>query len=90
MPVLMIGDVPNMTEELYAGMIAQMMPLLRAHKGFISHVGGPNPTGGWRVIEVWETQEDGDDWFNQTVKPNLPPDADPKRTYSNLHTAFTA
>ena len=60
MAVLMIGEVPGLTEEVYAGMIGQLGPVLRASKGFVSHVGGPSPSGGWRVIEVWESREDGD------------------------------
>ena len=55
MAVLMIGEVPNLTEEIYGGMIGRMAPLMRTHKGFISHAGGPNPAGGWRIVEVWET-----------------------------------
>ena len=89
MPVLMIAEVPNLTEEIYAGTVAQLMPLMRASKGFISHAGGPSPTDGWRVVEVWESEEDGDKWFDENVKPNLPPDVVPDRTYHPLHTAFT-
>jgi heme-degrading monooxygenase HmoA len=89
MAVLMIGEVPNLTEEVYASMVGQMMPLMRASKGFISHTGGPHPAGGWRVVEVWESEEDGENWFEQNVKPNLPPDVAPDRTYFPLHTAFT-
>jgi hypothetical protein len=89
MPVLMIGEVPNLTEEVYAGMIGQLMPLMRAHQGFISHAAGPNPGGGWRVVEVWESEEDGKTWFEENVKPNLPPDVVPNRQYFPLHTAFT-
>ena len=89
MPVLMIGEVPNLTEEIYAGMVGQMMPLMRVHKGFISHAGGPSPTGGWRVVEVWESEEDGRIWFEENVKPNLPTDIIPNRTYHPLHTAFS-
>jgi hypothetical protein len=89
MPVLMIGEVPNLTEEIYAGMVGQLMPLMRAHKGFVSHAGGPNPDGGWRVVEVWESEEDGEKWFDENVKPNLPPDIVPNRRYFPLHTAFT-
>ncbi len=61
MAVLMIGEVPNLTEEIYGGMIGQMMPLMRASQGFISHAGGPSPAGGWRVVETWESEEDGTD-----------------------------
>ena len=89
MAVLMIGEVPNLTEEVYAGLVGQMMSLMRASKGFISHAGGPHPDGGWRVVEVWESEEDGKTWFEQNVKPNLPPGIVPDRKYYPLHTAFT-
>ena len=89
MPVLMIGDVPGMTEDAYAGMVGQLMPVMRAFKGFVSHAGGPSPDGGWRVVEIWETEEDGQRWFEENVKPNLPPGVEPERTYHRLHTAFT-
>ena len=90
MPVIMIGEVPNLTEEVYAGMVGQLMPALRAAKGFISHAGGPSPSGGWRVVEVWESEQDGRKWFEDNVKPNLPPGVVPDRKYFPLHTAFTA
>jgi heme-degrading monooxygenase HmoA len=89
MAVLMIAEVPNLTEEIYGGMVGQMTPLMRASKGFIAHAGGPNPSGGWRVVEIWESEEDGQNWFDDNVKPNLPPDIVPNRTYHPLHTAFT-
>ncbi len=89
MPVLMIGEVPNLTEEIYAGMVGQMEPLMRASKGFISHSGGPSPSGGWRVVEMWDSEEDAQTWFDANVKPNLPPDIVPNRQYFPLHTAFS-
>ena len=88
MAVLMIAEVPNLTEEIYGGMVGQMTAS-HAAKGFISHAGGPNPSGGWRVVEIWESEEDGQTWFDDNVKPNLPPDIVPNRTYHPLHTAFT-
>lgn len=90
MAVLMIGDVPNLTEEIYGGMIDQMKPLMIAAKGFIAHSGGPHPDGGWRVVEMWESEADGQAWFDDNVKPNLPPDVVPTRTYYELHSAFAA
>jgi len=89
MAVLMIGEVPNLTEEIYGAMLGQLMPLMRASKGFSSHAGGPNPAGGWRVVEVWESEEDGKKWFDENVKPNLQPGIVPDRRYYPLHTAFT-
>lgn len=86
----LIAEVQNLTEDIYAGMVGQLMPLMRAAKGFISHAGGPNPTGGWRVVEIWESEEDSLNWFEGNVEPNLPPGIVPKRTHLALHTAFTA
>jgi hypothetical protein len=85
MPVLMIGDVPNLTEEIYAGMVGQLMPLMQDAEGFISHAGGPSPTGGWRVVEICESEQDGQKWFDENVKPNLPPGIIPDRTDHPLH-----
>jgi hypothetical protein len=48
-------------------MIDGLRPVLDAighAKGFIIHTNGPVP-GGWRVIEVWESQAD----FEASVKP---------------------
>ena len=89
MAVLMIGEVPGLDEGTYAGMVGQLKPLMQASKGFIAHTGGPSPNGGWRVVEIWESEEDADRWFNENVKPNLPPGIEPNRTHSPLHTAFT-
>jgi len=89
MAVLMIGEVPNLTEEAYAGMVAQLKPVMVGTKGFISHAGGPSPSGGWRVVETWESEEDAQTWFEANVKPNLPPGVVPDRQYHPLHTAFS-
>ena len=89
MAVLMIAEVPTLTEEAYGGMVGQLMPILRAYDGFISHAAGPNPDGGWRVVEVWESEAQGQKWFDENVKPNLPPGVVSDRRYFPLHTAFT-
>jgi hypothetical protein len=89
MAVLMIGEVPNLTEEIYAAMVGQLKPVMQGSDGFIAHTGGPNPAGGWRVVEIWESEELAQKWFDDNVKPNLPPEIVPNRTYHPLHTAFT-
>jgi heme-degrading monooxygenase HmoA len=89
MTVLMIGEVPALTEEVYGGMISQLRPSMEAAKGFIAHSGGPSPSGGWRVVELWDSEEEGDAWFKADVEPNLPPGVVPTRTYHPVHTAFT-
>jgi hypothetical protein len=89
MPVLMIAEVPNLTAEVYGGMVGQMTPLMRAANGFVSHAGGPSPSGGFRIVEVWESEDDGKQWFDDNAQPNLPPDIVPDRRYYPLHTAIT-
>jgi hypothetical protein len=89
MPVLMIAEVPNLTEETYGGLIGQMTPLFRAADGFISHSGGPSPTGGWRIVETWDSEEESETFFDEKVKPNVPPEIVPDRRYYPLHTAIT-
>jgi heme-degrading monooxygenase HmoA len=88
MPVLMIGEVPNLTEEIYAAMLGQLKPTMLSSPGFIAHAGGPNPGGGWRVVEMWESEEEAQQWFDDNVKPNLPPEIVPTRTFHPLHSAF--
>ena len=90
MAVLMIGEIPNMTEEMYGGLVGQLRPGLQVADGFVAHVGGPHPSGGWRVIEVWDSEDQAQTWFEANVKPNLPPDVAPNRTYHAIHTRFTA
>ena len=88
MPVLLIAEA-ELPEEAYAEIADKMTPAIREAKGFICHAGGPDPAGGWRVIEIWESEEDGQNWFDHTIKPSLPPGVVPKHAYYPLRTAVT-
>jgi hypothetical protein len=89
MAVLMIGEVPNLTEEIYGSLLEQMKPTMLASQGFIAHSGGPSPSGdGWRVVEMWDSEADAEAWFHTNVEPNLPPDIVPDRRFFPLHSAF--
>jgi heme-degrading monooxygenase HmoA len=89
MPVLAVFEQPNLDEGTYASMLEQLMPVLRSAKGFMSHTGGPSPPGGTRIIEVWESEADSQNFFNQNLKPNLPLGLVPESAYYELHAAFT-
>jgi len=89
MAVVMIGEVPGLTAEVYNGMLGGLKPTMLAAKGFIAHSGGPSPEGGWRVIEMWDSEADGQAWFDAYVAPNLPPDIVPRRTYHEVDAAFS-
>src|ERR1700734_241354 len=89
MPVLMIAEQPNLDEGTYALIMEPLMPLLRSANGFLSHAGGPSPSGGIRIVEIWASKADSQNFLNENLKPNLPPGVVPDLTYYELHTAFT-
>jgi hypothetical protein len=84
----MIAEQPNLDEGTYVAMLEQLMPLLRSAKGFVSHAGGPSPDGGMRLTEIWECEADSQKFFNENLKPNLPPGVVPDLAYYELRAAF--
>jgi hypothetical protein len=66
-PVAMMVDNPEGSQELYEKVREHMG--LDAPAGGIFHVAGPSPTGGWRVIEVWESEEDARRFLQERLKP---------------------
>jgi hypothetical protein len=89
MPVLMIAEQPNLDEATFTAMMEQLTPVLRSAHGFMSHAGGPSPAGGIRIIEIWESEADSRKFFEDNLKPNLPPGAEPDITYTELYAGFT-
>ena len=69
MAVVMMVDNPEGTQEVY--------DKVRAHLGIdrpaggIFHVAGPSPTGGFRVIELWESEEDARGFLRERFAPAL-------------------
>ena len=70
MAVLMTAHIPGATKEMIDGM-RQLLEPIRHAKGFVVHTNGP-VRGGWRVIEVWDSQADFEKWFEASVKPAFP------------------
>ena len=56
MAVAMMVDNPEGSQEIY-DRVRERLGLERPAGG-IFHVAGPSPNGGWRVIEVFESEED--------------------------------
>jgi heme-degrading monooxygenase HmoA len=90
MPVLLIAEVPDLSEPAYISMLDQMKPALESAPGFLFHAGGPSPDGGSRIVEVWESEELSQRWFDEVVKPNLPAGLLLVRAFHPLHRAFGA
>lgn len=89
MAVLITAVVPGQTQEGYDAAMKTLQPLLNEADGFIAHGAGMSPEG-WRVFEVWESDQQATAFFAQHIRPNLPPGVTPKRTYLILHSLVVA
>jgi hypothetical protein len=67
MAVAMMVDNPNGSQEIYDRVREQLG--LERPAGGIFHVAGPSPNGGWRVIEVWESEEDAKRFAAERLRP---------------------
>jgi hypothetical protein len=84
MAVLVTAEVQGQTVEGYDGMLTALGVPIRQAKGFIAHFAA-NTEQGWRVMELWETQDDANQFFAKFVHPNLPPGVKPRRSFQQLH-----
>ena len=67
MAIALVVDNPNGSQEVYEKVRAQL-GLDRAAGGIV-HAAGPSPNGGWRVLEVWESQEDAMRFRDERLMP---------------------
>ena len=69
MAIAMMVDNPAGSQELYEKIRAHIG--LDKPAGGIFHIAGPSPNGGWRVIEVWDTEEEAISFFQDRFIPAL-------------------
>jgi hypothetical protein len=67
MAVVMMVDNPRGSQEVYDRIREQLG--LEKPAGGILHVAGPSPNGGWRVLEVWESEEDAKRFAKERLLP---------------------
>jgi len=67
--IAMLVDNPEGTQETYEKMRAQLG--LEGPAGGILHLAGPAPNGGWRVIELWESEEEASRFLKERFGPAL-------------------
>ncbi|MEA2330677.1 MAG: hypothetical protein QOH58_815 [Thermoleophilaceae bacterium] len=67
MTVAMLVDNPAVSQEQYDKVREHLG--LDAPAGGIVHIAGPSPNGGWRVIEVWESEDDAERFFQERLRP---------------------
>ena len=70
MAIAMIFDIPEMTQAVYDQVRTEVAPDNRSAAGMLYHVAGPTETG-WRVVEVWESQEAATRFFQAPLGPAL-------------------
>ena len=69
MAVAMMVDNPAGSQELYEQIRAHLG--LEKPAGGIFHIAGPSPNGGWRVIEVWISEDDASRFYEERFMPAL-------------------
>jgi hypothetical protein len=67
MAVAMMVDNREGSQEIYDAVREKVG--LDQPAGGIFHVAGPSPNGGWRVIEVWESEEDAKRFVKERLLP---------------------
>ena len=67
MAIAMLVDNPGGSQKAYEAVREQLG--LERPAGGIFHVAGPSPNGGWRVVEVWESEEDAKRFVKEHLMP---------------------
>jgi hypothetical protein len=67
MAVAMMTESPHGTQEIYEHVRELIGPDRPA--GGILHLAGPSPIGGWRVIEVWDSEEEAQRFCRERCVP---------------------
>jgi quinol monooxygenase YgiN len=66
MAIQLIFEGPGVSQAQYDQVRNEVSPGNTRPAGMLYHVGGPTETG-WRVAEVWESQEAADRFFQETL-----------------------
>jgi hypothetical protein len=66
--VVFIADIPTMTSAMYGQAINRVRDQLKAAPGFLAH-SGTATQNGFRVIELWESQDQCMRFLEETIMP---------------------
>jgi heme-degrading monooxygenase HmoA len=83
MAITVTTHLPGLPAEAYDSIAAQQAEPLRAAPGFVSHAATVSAEGV-TVVETWEERENWQQFFDERVKPHLPPGL-PAPTVVELH-----
>jgi hypothetical protein len=72
MAFVRLFDNPEGTQEQYDAASQQLgIDSNNIPEGGVLHVAGPGPNGGWRVVEVWESEDQARKFDDETLLPVL-------------------
>lgn len=60
MPVAFVFESAQLDQSAYDGVMKALgreSPNVPLAAGIIAHMAGPKPDGGWRVVDVWESED---------------------------------
>jgi hypothetical protein len=66
MAIAMIFEARGVSQAQYDQAVKEVSPDKELPAGMLYHVGGPTE-GGWRVAEVWESQDAADRFFKDRL-----------------------
>ena len=86
MPIAMLMEIPGCTQQQYDDVMADL-ELQELPDGGLCHISSPME-GGWRVLDVWESQEKFDRFFQDRLqgalqRANIPMTGPPR--FAELH-----
>jgi hypothetical protein len=71
MAIALVYDFPGMTRSLYDTIMCDLNLHGSLAPGMIFHACGEQEDGDWRAVEVWETLEDWENFFNEKYSATL-------------------
>ena len=71
MAVALVYDFPGMTRKHYDAIMRDLNLPGDLAPGMIFHACGEQDNGDWRAVEVWETLEDWENFFNEQYSATL-------------------
>jgi hypothetical protein len=70
MAVVVVNEVPQGNQSFYDQVSARVTPNDQLPEGCTVHIAGPS-NGGWRVITVWDSEEQFQQFRNETLIPAM-------------------